>query len=267
MDAAARHAFADTVRRNAALSVGARLVAAELLARFNSDEGGARPSRERIAEDLGLSLGSVKRHLRELTEAGVFDREERRGPTGVSLPTLYAPAIGEGTDRDPLEVQERTPRGSQVDREGVKDDPVRGSQVSHEPLQLNPSNEPFPVPSEREADLKALLWSRGVGWLVAHSGRKEAAIRPLLGKWLKHHSETTVYAALQSAMVDVRNKDGPPGAAVDPVGWIEACLSKRPRNGKYRDLTRETASRDDDAILGIAGLRDESGPPGLRGVA
>jgi len=150
-EAATKLAFIDRVRRMASLSAGARLVAAELACRHNDDEGGARPSRDRLAADLGFSVASVKRFLRELTDADLFVRSSRTGESGGDLPALYSPQWERGSQATPEGVTDEPLGGHERTGEEVTDDPLRGSAVTPEPLHLNPSIEPCSLERARYA--------------------------------------------------------------------------------------------------------------------
>lgn len=47
------------------------------------------PSKEALAERLGLSARQVQRHIADLEQAGLVERVERRGPHGGKLSNLY----------------------------------------------------------------------------------------------------------------------------------------------------------------------------------
>lgn len=62
---------------------------AYLCARYNANVGAAWPSKRRIAQDTGLSVRTVKRHISDLCAVGLLEREERRRPDGGNMTNFY----------------------------------------------------------------------------------------------------------------------------------------------------------------------------------
>ena len=85
---------------------------ASLLLHYEGDRG-CFPSQGRLAEDLGTSLDSVQRYLRELELYGFLAREKRRGfPNRYVLAPVYEPPIRHGSleETGDLEVENRPKR-------------------------------------------------------------------------------------------------------------------------------------------------------------
>lgn len=80
-----------------------------------------------------------------------------------------------------------------------------------------------PVPFEmlRPLDYRLALFDLGLPWLALKSGRKETALRPLLGKWLKLTGDDAqaIFEVMQAAE---QHRIGA------PVSWIAAALKPGP---------------------------------------
>lgn len=95
---------AKSVIRDAAISTTARLVYVELCT-YADDDGYCFPSNETLAEDVGISLPTVKRCLAELADTGIIRRDDRyvegRQTTSVTQ-LLDAKVSHRGITSDPL---------------------------------------------------------------------------------------------------------------------------------------------------------------------
>jgi len=100
-----------------------------LLHRYAQQSGKAWPSLSTLAEDLGISVKSVKRRMRELINLGLIERK-RQSFGGTTITFLLDPrekyAVAIGVKNDPSYGSNLTPMGPI----GVKNDPSYGSNLT-----------------------------------------------------------------------------------------------------------------------------------------
>jgi hypothetical protein len=96
--------------------------------------GEAYPSKATLADDTGLSIGSIKRGLKELKEADLITlRSARRTSTniweirGSKIDQKGIISKPKGIENDPLEDQKRSIGGSKMILEGIENDPLSRS--------------------------------------------------------------------------------------------------------------------------------------------
>ncbi|MGP1257089.1 MAG: hypothetical protein ACTS10_21925 [Kiloniellales bacterium] len=105
--------------------------------------------------------------------------------------------------------------------------------TNHQP----PTTETNTVPSERapdepappaaSPDLKAEVFGRGLAWLAEKSGKPEAKLRPLVGKWCRDHGDGRVFEVLCGAAR---------ASPVDPIPWITQALTNEQRQVDATDI-------------------------------
>lgn len=66
------------------------------------------------------------------------------------------------------------------------------------------------------------VWRTVLPWLAEHSGKKESALRSMVGKWCRDYGEPAVLGAFMEAA------RSPP---VDPVAWFQRRLAGRKQTG------------------------------------
>jgi len=111
------------ILRRHQLSHGARLLL--LIIKSYADASGlyCYPSRETLAKDLGSSVATVKRLIRELRKAKIIISAQRSNRDGTKSTTSYL------LDDEPLARLFTTPK--KHSKQGVTSDPRLGSPVTH----------------------------------------------------------------------------------------------------------------------------------------
>ena len=74
--------------------------------------------------------------------------------------------------------------------------------------------------ADAAGDLTKLVFTRGLAWLQAETGKPEAACRSLLGKWRRDYGDEALISVLGRAQ-----RHGP----VDAIPWIEAAFRESER--------------------------------------
>jgi DNA-binding transcriptional MocR family regulator len=87
---AAYNKFIREFLRDPAISVGARLLLA-ILGTYANNDNQCYPSRELLAEDMGVSEKQVARYLKELVHHQAIKRTPRAGPNKRSTLTTLLP--------------------------------------------------------------------------------------------------------------------------------------------------------------------------------
>ncbi|MEN2980876.1 hypothetical protein P7L78_22045 [Tistrella bauzanensis] len=85
--------------------------------------------------------------------------------------------------------------------------------------------------------LRDEVWGSQLDWLVDRSGRPVAAVRTVVGKWLRDHGEIAVNRAIMDAATR--------GGTAEPIAWISKALQ-----GISKGMTghgRPRAQLDDDS--------------------
>jgi hypothetical protein len=88
--------------------------------------------------------------------------------------------------------------------------------------------------------LKDELFGSCLKWLTGRSGRQEAQLRKVLGKWVRDHGEGAVLNAISVAQRD---------SAVSPVGYVEKILQRRGSNVHPLEPRRSVAMDSGHARL------------------
>jgi hypothetical protein len=113
--------------RDSDLRPTAKLCALVLATYMTKDGGGCMPSRQTIADGMGIGLRATRRTLDELREAGWIERHRGKGMRskhGGYLSNLYVPTIPEGGSTTPIEDEGR---GSTTPNDGGSETPVKPS--------------------------------------------------------------------------------------------------------------------------------------------
>ena len=84
-----------------------------------------------------------------------------------------------------------------------------------------------PAPSAASPDLKAEVFGKGLAWLAEKSGKPEAKLRPLVGKWCRDHGDGRVFEVLCGAAR---------ASPVDPIPWITQALTNEQRQADATDI-------------------------------
>ena len=142
---------------------------------FAGADGQAFPSKGTLSENTGLSLGSVKRGLKELREKGAINLKSTKRTSSNIYDVGGIISKPKGIKNEPLEDQKRSDGGSFLSRKGIIFDPLsRSSKEIKEidPIKesTKPTQEIKPLISD-EVDLRDLwlgeLWAKhstAQGW-------------------------------------------------------------------------------------------------------
>ncbi len=126
------------VIRHRTLSVGAKALYADIMTYADNDTLAAFPSREVLADDLGVSVSTVKRSIKELETANVITVERRRNRrTGNFYANHYVLAWSAPAEESPWVTDDP--------RREVASDPRTTPTVLPTPTR---TSQPSPVPDE-----------------------------------------------------------------------------------------------------------------------
>jgi len=143
--------------------------------------GEAYPSKATLADDTGLSIGSIKRALKELKEAGAINLKAARR-TSTNVWEIGGSKIDQngiiskpmGIKNDPQKDQKRSIGGSKMILEGIENDPLSRSKKKIQeidPIKKISTGDTF---SSKEIDYRDLwlgeLWAKHAmqqGWASA----------------------------------------------------------------------------------------------------
>lgn len=89
--------------------------------------------------------------------------------------------------------------------------------------------------SPKTLDPKTLLFRDGLTTLAKLAGRKPAALRPVIGRWMKLTGDDA-----GALLAEIERCRGSPVA--DPISWIEQRLKPKDPNGKPRRITNAEQS-------------------------
>lgn len=164
----------DDARAFQELSKAAILILIEMRF-FAGADGQAFPSKGTLAENTGLSLGSVKRGLKELREKGAINLKSTKRTSSNIYDVGGIISKPKGIISKPLEDQKRSDGGSFLSRRGIENDPL--SRSSKEIKEIDPIKESTKPTKEikplinDEVDLRDLwlgeLWAKHAtaqGW-------------------------------------------------------------------------------------------------------
>lgn len=164
----------DDARAFQGLSKAAILILIEMRF-FAGADGQAFPSKGTLAENTGLSLGSVKRGLKELREKGAINLKSTKRTSSNIYDVGGIISKPKGIISKPLEDQKRSDGGSFLSRRGIENDPL--SRSSKEIKEIDPIKESTKPTKEikplinDEVDLRDLwlgeLWAKHAtaqGW-------------------------------------------------------------------------------------------------------
>ena len=142
---------------------------------FAGADGQAFPSKGTLVENTGLSLGSVKRGLKELREKGAINLKSTKRTSSNIYDVGGIISKPKGIKNDPSGDQKRSLRGSFLSRRGIENDPL--SKLSKEIQEIDPIKESTKPTKEikpviiDEVDLRDLwlgeLWAKHAtaqGW-------------------------------------------------------------------------------------------------------
>ena len=142
---------------------------------FAGADGQAFPSKGTLVENTGLSLGSVKRGLKELREKGAINLKSTKRTSSNIYDVGGIISKPKGIKNDPLGDQKRSLGGSFLSRRGIENDPL--SRSSKEIQEIDPIKESTKPTKEikplinDEVDLRDLwlaeLWAKHAtvqGW-------------------------------------------------------------------------------------------------------
>ena len=142
---------------------------------FAGADGQAFPSKGTLVENTGLSLGSVKRGLKELREKGAINLKSTKRTSSNIYDVGGIISKPKGIISKPLEDQKRSDGGSFLSRRGIENDPL--SRSSKEIQEIDPIKESTKPTKEikplinDEVDLRDLwlgeLWAKHAtaqGW-------------------------------------------------------------------------------------------------------
>jgi hypothetical protein len=102
------------------------------------------------------------------------------------------------------------------------------------------------------------LWGLGLALLAKHTAKPGAALRSVIGRWLKLTGDD---AAMIRAEIEAAT--GPPNPVADPIAWIEARLKPKAPNGQSEQLRRRTAQFAGLAAAAESFSAGENAGPGL----
>jgi hypothetical protein len=200
--------------RRADLSSTAKVVLSALVERCDAS-GTSFPSLARIAADVGLARSGAIRGVRELVEAGVVDRRQRRSEFGDLDSTSYTinfNVVGRpehGSTWTQERVDRRPEDGSTGRPRNGSENPPIGS------LPLNPSassKRPDKLAKGNEHTWKKGIFDTGVRVLVG-AGVEERPARALIGKLRKHHGDEEAFRLVTEA-----------GTKSDPRAWLASTM-------------------------------------------
>lgn len=106
---------------------------------FAGIDGQAYPSKGTLAENTGLSLGSIKRGLKELREKGAINLKSTKRTSSNIYDVGGIISKPKGIISKPVEDQKRSDGGSFLSRRGIENDPL--SRNSKEIKEIDPIKE------------------------------------------------------------------------------------------------------------------------------
>lgn len=81
---------------------------------------------------------------------------------------------------------------------------------------------PLPICADRNPDFSKVIWGSGLPYMMQATGRTEAQVRRVLGRWIASGGEKEVKRLLGEAQAKT---------IVDPIAWIEERLKPEPESG------------------------------------
>lgn len=190
---------------------------------------GISPTENQIAILLGDSEKDVKKLMAELRKIGVYSITEEGVIYSRRMVRDQQKAERDrnngGRGGNPRLKGQDNQRHNQEDNRRVN--PPDNSEVKAQRLEARGQSSVAKA-TDASASIsetpKDRLWREGIPYLVAKTGKTEAAIRPLVGKWCKDHSPAEVLDAVARAQAE---------SAIEPIGFITRCLN--PRQGETVD--------------------------------
>ena len=161
----------------------------------------------RLTQKKLLKVRSRVNHMVEQKRAaGIASAEAKRLKNSDSAPT-------DVLTETPAERQ----RGGQQPKPNL-------TETSTVPSERAPDE---PAPPAASPDLKAEVFGKGLAWLAEKSGKPEAKLRPLVGKWCRDHGDGRVFEVLCGAAR---------ASPVDPIPWITQALTNEQRQADATDI-------------------------------
>jgi len=106
---------------------------------FAGADGQAFPSKGTLSENTGLSIGSIKRGLKELREKGAINLKSSKRTSSNIYDVGGIISKPKGIENRPLEDQKRSAGGSVLSQRGIENDPL--SKLSKEIQEIDPIKE------------------------------------------------------------------------------------------------------------------------------
>jgi hypothetical protein len=225
-------------------SAGAVKLFAVLGAKYADRDGlGAHPSRRRLADDLGVSMPTVDRLLRELVEAGALLSTPRTTATGGTAATEYQLRLANPEKLSPvLQGVVASDKGGNHSRH----DPVKNGDtpsIAIDPESGSRINDPDPATPDPLIKLYEGIWT----------GRR----RPAIEEWLDRISGAHSLECLTWAFGEIGLTANPTVHRLDglleqceKIGhgprdrWYESDLPKGVRNGRHETARVVTGGVD-----------------------
>ncbi len=223
----------------------------------------AYPSRARILRKASCSMATFKRSQAAL--AAFFDAETCKGKS-----TLYAPkpavtadeieaaiALSRADSRHPTDtgscehpVSHRAGRRyltepgvgipeSPEKKPGKKKEKKEESSLRSDSPPAAPDGE---LPMDEEMTPDRIIWSRCAVWMAKKTGKPDAQIKRIIGKWLKAVTHYELLAAFRSCRES---------GATDPVPYISAIVHRAEK------VALERCRRENGRLVVVNGFRQE----------
>ena len=182
------------------------------LCNYADDKGRCWPSQESLARDTSMSDRTVRRHVKQLEEAGLITRKGRWKDGGSRTSDMFWIHIEPNRNESPVS---QTIPDNHDTHTGQMTQSIPDTE-SGEPS-LEPSDIPNPnglgAPDDARP-LKDIVFSNGLKTLTA-KGVADRHARSVLGKWRRDYGDAAVLEVLGRCEAE---------GIVDPVPWCEAAL-------------------------------------------
>lgn len=228
------------------------------LANYADEENKCFPSVKKIATETGLSDRAVRNSIKQLIEAGVVEKAERRRANGTQTSDEFRLCFQPARDAVCQTAPDAACDANRLHVVPVQTAPRAGLTT------LEPSLEPYSVPdgteAERSPDLEREAWAKAVA--VLKRGRlNDGAARRFFGKLLKDHpglAASDLLPSLISAML---------AGTEDPQAYlVRAAAAVAERRGRQAPASVSTWTAETWSVA-LEGFRDEGlwaatmGPP------